>query len=289
MEILANTVLKGIDVGSSDIVLLSLISSRKAVVRGSESFGETVLYGARRLVVRALQLTGLNKIASRIYYNRFHGFKSASPGLEEGFEEIFRKADEYGSFRDSDVYCEFGLFKGYSFWKAQSLADERGYGDAWFYGFDSFAGLPDVNGIDATETDDFRKGQYACAETQVRNNLTEAGVDWNRTRLVKGFFADSLTRDLKEELQGRRIGIAMIDCDLYQSTVDVLDWLDDQISDRMMLIMDDWNCFGKDDGRGQRRALREFMARKPGWKLEPVSSYGLNSQAFVLHAPSAAP
>lgn len=290
MEILAYAGLEGAalltDSGYEPILLLS--AQKQTIATRLKRSGDAMVYSARRLAIKTLQLTGLNKIASQLYYNHVHGFKSASPGLDEGFEDIFRKSDEYGAFRDGDVYCEFGLFKGYSFWKAQHLASNRGFSSALFYGFDSFSGLPEVHGIDVTETNDFRQGQYACSESQVRKNLAQAGVDWNRTKLFKGFFADSLTQDLKQELQGRRIGIAMIDCDLYEATVDVLGWLEDLVSDRMILIMDDWNCFGKDDNRGQRRALREFMARKPRWELEPISSYGLNSQAFILRRPATA-
>jgi hypothetical protein len=290
MEILAKLLPNGIEfLSAAEAELAALIlMTEQAISRRSESIRAAVVYRARRLVVRGLQITGLNRLASQIYYKHMHGFKSASPGLDKGFEDIFRKSDELGLFGNGDIYCEFGLFKGYSFWKAQSLANERGLNDALFYGFDSFMGLPEVVGIDATENNDFRRGQYACSESQVRKNLTEAGVDWNRTKLFKGFFADSLTQEFKRELHDRRIGIAMIDCDLYEATVDVLAWLEDVVTDRMILIMDDWNCFGKDDNRGQRRALRELMERKPGWTLEPIAAYGLNSQAFVLRAPAAA-
>jgi O-methyltransferase len=277
----------GIEAGaqSEGGLLVALEAGRRASLGVVKSWLAAVIFALRRLAIRALQTTGLNRVASKLYYNHFHGFKSASPGLDKGFEEIFGHALKSGAFRDGDLYCEFGLFKGYSFWKAQHLVTKFGHRKTLFFGFDSFEGLPEVTGLDVTKNNDFRKGQYACSEGAVRANLAKAGVDWNRTRLFKGFFADSLTADLKSELGGRRIAVAMIDCDLYEATVDVLDWLDDVASDNMILVMDDWNCFGKDDDKGQRRALREFMARKPGWSLQPITAYGLNSQAFILRGP----
>jgi hypothetical protein len=37
-----------------------------------------------------------------------------------------------------------GLFNGYSFWFAQTAARDRRLDTVRFFGFDSFAGLPDV-------------------------------------------------------------------------------------------------------------------------------------------------
>lgn len=238
------------------------------------------LLTARRAAVKALQATGLNKIASEVYYRQFHGFRPASPGLEEGFEAIFEHAARLGSLDGRD-YAEFGLFKGYSFHLAQKLADEHGLKPR-FFGFDSFEGLPEITGPDQTPHDEFRKGQYACSRQEVEKNLTKAGVDWSRTFLVEGYFEDTLTDDLVRRHGIRRIGMAMVDCDLYASTVTVLDWLRPLIGDRTILVMDDWNCFGGDENRGQRRAMREFLARTPGIHLEPLVSYGLNSQAFAV-------
>jgi hypothetical protein len=76
----------------------------------------------------------------------------------------------------------------------------------------------------------------------------------------------------------------MIDCDLYSSTVEVLNFLGELIGERTVLIMDDWNCFGADDDRGQRRAMREFLETQPHLRLEPLVSYGPNSQSFVVRS-----
>ncbi|MGK7869342.1 TylF/MycF/NovP-related O-methyltransferase [Falsiroseomonas sp. E2-1-a20] len=240
----------------------------------------TPLHHLRRAAIRTLQATGLNDVASRVYYRHFHGFRSASPGLDEGFAAIFAEAARRGSLAGAD-YAEFGVFKGYSFWLAQKLAAEHGFRPRCF-GFDSFEGLPEIRGIDRTGHGEFRKGQYACSLDVVRRNLESAGVDWRRTHLVKGYFERTLTAELVERHAIRRIGVAMIDCDLYDSTVTALAWLGPLIGDGTILIMDDWNCFNADDERGQRRATREFLAARPRLRLESIVTYGLNSEAFVV-------
>ena len=240
----------------------------------------------RRLAIRTLQNLGLAKPVSDAYYRFFHGFNSATPELPAALEWVFSVAAQYRSLHDGD-YCEFGVFKGYSFWKAQQEATKNCL-PCRFFGFDSFVGLPKIGEVDRTEHGEFRAGQYDCSEQQVIDNLNAAGgVDWNRTFLVPGFFGESLTSELIERHRIRKVGVALIDCDLYSSTVEVLNFLRDLIGDKTILIMDDWNCFDADDDRGQRRAMREFLRSQPRLRLEPLLSYGTNSQVFLVRSQSA--
>jgi O-methyltransferase len=237
----------------------------------------------RRLVVRGLQATGLNVVASDFYYRRLHGFRPASTGLDEGFERIFARAAESGILREAPIYCEFGLFKGYSFWKAQDLANRHGLSAVRFYGFDSFEGLPEIEGLDQAAGAEFRQGQYACDLESVKKHLdTAGGVDWSRTQLIKGFFSETLKPERASTYGIGTVGIAMIDCDLYESTVDVLKFLEGRLRDGTILVMDDWNCFRGDDSYGQRRALRDLLARRPDMWIETLCTYGANSEAFTL-------
>lgn len=246
------------------------------------------LSSPRRLAIKTLQVLGLNKPASDIYYRYFHGFSSATPELGAGLEQIFDVAAELGVLRDGD-YCEFGLFKGYSFWKAQQEARKHGL-PCRFFGFDSFAGLPEIGDVDQTAHNEFRPGQYSCSQQQVVDNLNAAGgIDWDRTVLIPGFFDRSLTPQVIEEHEIRKVGVALIDCDLYSSTVDVLNFLRGLIGDKTILIMDDWNCFDAADDKGQRRAMREFLATEPHLTLEPLVSYGLWSESFIVRSKQPRP
>ncbi len=124
-----------------------------------------------------------------------------------------------------------------------------------FFGFDSFAGLPRPEGIDAT-TEEFHEGDYRCDRQQVAASLTTYGFDWSRAELIAGFFDDSLRPALVQQHSMRPVAVALIDCDLYSSTVPVLRFLAPQLQDGSILLFDDWNCFGASDAHGQRRALR---------------------------------
>jgi O-methyltransferase len=240
----------------------------------------------RRLAIRTLQNLGLAKPVSDLYYRCFHGFGSATPELPAALEWVIKVAAQHRTLHDGD-YCEFGVFKGYSFWKAQHEAKKH-HLPCRFFGFDSFVGLPAIGGVDQTNHGEFRAGQYECSQRRVVDNLHAAGgVDWGRTFLIPGFYGESLTQELIARHRIRKVGVALIDCHLYSSTVEVLRFLQGLIGDKTVLIMDDWSCFDADDDRGQRRAMREFLRTQPRLTLEPLFSYGSYSQVFLVRESSA--
>ncbi len=242
----------------------------------------------RSLVVKSLQKANLNKLAHKVYYTHVHGFNTANPAVLPALEACFERSRESGLAHQGD-YFEFGIFKGYAFWYAQHVAGKCGLNDMHFFGFDSFAGLPPVKGRDETANQDFYEGQYACSKEQVVANLNQKGVDWTRTHLVQGYFDQSLTDELKAELQNRKIAIALIDCDLYESTATVLRFVGDMMVDGTILLFDDWNCFDSDDERGQRKAFAEFLDRNPQIVAEAMFPYGIYGQTFIVKVKPAAP
>ncbi|MGH8643560.1 MAG: TylF/MycF/NovP-related O-methyltransferase, partial [Gammaproteobacteria bacterium] len=76
-----------------------------------------------------------------------------------------------------------------------------------------------------------------------------------------------------------------IDCDLYQSTVEVLWSLYrmDVFQDGCVLMFDDWNCNKASLNYGERRAFREFIEGQERFAHSPFFTYGFNGAAFFLH------
>jgi len=235
----------------------------------------------RRFVVKALQASGLNAVAHHLYYTHIHGFDTANRHVLSALDRCFAHAVSTGSAQSGD-YLEFGLFKGYSFWYAQSVAKRHGLTSMRFFGFDSFCGLPEIGPVDATKNNEFYKGQYACSKEQVERNLDSKGVDWTKTVLIEGYYADSLSAAVKSKCVLSSTPIVLIDCDLYESTAEVLDFIEDLLREGTVLLFDDWNCFDRDDKRGQRRAVKEFLRRYPRWRLEQFFSYGDYGQVFIV-------
>jgi colanic acid/amylovoran biosynthesis glycosyltransferase len=189
---------------------------------------------------------------------------------------------------DGDYY-EFGLWRGYSFWHAQQAARELGLSRMHFWGFDSFAGLPEAEGIEApppghnSTRSGFKKGAFSCSKDQVTANLTKYGVDWSRTTLVEGWYDQSLTPAIKQSLGLEPVAVALIDCDLYVSTVPVLKFVADLLQEGSILLFDDWNCLDASDEMGERRAFREFLDAYTCWEAETYIKFGWHGQAFIMH------
>ena len=79
-----------------------------------------------------------------------------------------------------------------------------------------------------------------------------------------------------------KIAVALIDCDLYSSTAEVLNFIKDMLSNKCILMFDDWNCFGKDKIRGQRKAFNEFLEKNNDFVAKPYFSYSLYGQTFFV-------
>ncbi len=235
----------------------------------------------RQFIVKVLHKTRLNKLAHKIYYKYVHGFDTANPAVLEAQDACFRKSVELGTAEESD-YLEFGLFKGYSFWHAQNIARQLGVKGIRFFGFDSFAGLPPVHGVDETDEDVFYEGQYACSKEDVVRNLDSKGVNWDQTFLIEGYYEDSLKDSVRADYKLRPVSIALIDCDLYESTRQVLAFIEPLVADGTILMMDDWNCYDADPEKGQQLAMSEFLQRNARWRLESFFSYGAWGQVFII-------
>lgn len=210
--------------------------------------------------------------------------------------EAFRRALEYVTIGGviGDV-LEFGVLGG---WSARLLCeimrDIGNYADIHL--FDSFDGLPEY----ATEVDrtsyeigardlwsdkmrfpqDFLARFDAPHEQHIAARLAEI-IRPERIFINKGFYADVLKRDLSI-----KAALIHIDCDLYQSTEEVLTGLHRMkaLQDGCVVLFDDWNCNRANPDFGERRAFREFLERQSDYTASPWFTYGYNGAAFLLHA-----
>ena len=234
----------------------------------------------RRPIVRAMshermRLGLLNLLGIRSK----SGFQSASDG---GPRAVAKAMDMLASDGPTGDYYEFGLYRGYTFWTAQKSADQRSLEGMRFFGFDSFCGLPEVEGSDR-QAAIFIPGDYSCSVDEVRGFLTDHEFDWSRAALVEGFYDVSLTDEVKDLHKMGPAATVMIDCDLYQSTVPVLHFIEDLMQDGTILLFDDWHCFGGDESRGELRAFAEFLNARPQWRADFVDDYPTYGRVYVMH------
>jgi O-methyltransferase len=95
--------------------------------------------------------------------------------------------------------------------------------------------------------------------------------------LEVGWFAETFRRAPCEA-----IALLHVDCDLYESAVDVLHGAAAALQDGTMVLFDDWFLFKGHPGKGESRAFSEFLAGHPEWEAVPYRTYGTCGRAFIL-------
>jgi hypothetical protein len=207
-------------------------------------------------------------------------FTPSTPHLLIAISACLRAFQATG-FTGPGEYLEFGVFRGFSLWYAQALARDLGITNLRFFGFDSFLGLPPVNGID--QGGGFSDGGYYCSKPDVESFLTRYGVDWKSTRLVEGWYEDTLVPPTRQELGLQRCAICVVDCDLYSSATLVLRFVEPLLRDRSIIVFDDWGNYDGQNDRGEQRAFAEFLSENPKIRAEPFKQFGGHGCAFVLN------
>lgn len=152
-----------------------------------------------------------------------------------------------------------------------------------FVAFDSFEGLPEVT--DRDKIDIFKKGRLATAEDEFVRVVTAAGMPRERLRTVKGFYDATLTPALRDELLPGKAAVVYVDCDLYASTVPVLEFVKGLLQVGTIIVFDDWNCYHADPNKGGRLAWAEFRERNPVFDFEDFYSTS-EAKAWVFVGPA---
>ena len=178
------------------------------------------------------------------------------------------------------AYLEFGCHTGRTFhmaWEASRDVYPRSARD-WLphlWALDSFSGLPALTGSD-TEHPRWSEGDFRMGQQEFRQALQAAGVPAADYTTVPGLYRETLTPALAEQIG--KAAVVYIDCDLYESTRDVLEWLPACLQQGTIVCMDDWNSFSASNKHGERLALSEADLM-----LEPWWPYGWHGQSFIAH------
>ncbi len=174
-------------------------------------------------------------------------------------------------------FAEFGVFKGKTTLEAWKAAHRHGLTDMKFWLFDSFEGLPPVKGIDAGGP--FHTQEFSNSRKNYEDRLHRYGVDFNRLNIVEGYF----DKTLPETHTDRLFSVVFIDCDLYESTVPVLNWLTDKLADGAVICFDDWYCFNGRPDKGEQKATAEWLEANPQLTLMSYREFHFGGKSFLVH------
>ncbi|MBS1768023.1 MAG: class I SAM-dependent methyltransferase [Acidobacteria bacterium] len=175
-------------------------------------------------------------------------------------------------------YAEFGVFQGRTTIEAFRASKRFGFPDMRFAIFDSFQGLPEISGKDVGGP--FVEGEFSCSRSDYERNLRRFKADLSRFDIVAGFFDETLP---SIEAHDRSISIAFIDCDLYESTVPVLEYLTDRLVNGAVLVFDDWYCFDGGNRNGEQLACSEWLERNPGIRLVEYQKFHWAGNSFLVN------
>jgi O-methyltransferase len=211
------------------------------------------------------------KLRQRAVFNR--GFRLVPEAeLERSYEESIHllrsKGVELGDYLEFGVYCGSSLACMHRTLQRLNIQNTR------LFGFDSFEGFPDIAKDDSGG--EWKPGAYKFDLKAARKFLTISGVDWRRVFLIKGLYCDTLDQNLTRKYQIDKASLIMIDCDLYSSSKEALDYCAPLIKDYAVIFFDDWNAGnGKlaKNNMGQKRAFDEFLKENPVFVVDELESY----------------
>lgn len=184
-----------------------------------------------------------------------------------GFKQNFRKTlvSENKTFLDDKLYLEFGVMNGNSlldYYQNYKKNNLKGH----FFGFDSFLGLPEEK---SDVHSPWKTGQFTVNGKINPNLLSNKDIN-----IVDGWFSDTLNDSLIPKFKNKKIGIAHIDCDIYTSTVEVLEFIvkNNLLCDGSLIVYDDWGAY---KASGLSKSFEYKVAEARAHK-EIVEKYDLN-------------
>lgn len=197
-----------------------------------------------------------------------------------GRKEFFYNAFKALSFNGIDGdYVEFGCHGGKTFALAYHESVRHGH-NANLWGFDSFQGLPD-----AKEAKDshprWTKSAMSTSLDQFHELCATRGVPRGGYHVVPGFYDHTLRETSDKELP-ENIALAYVDCDLYSSTRDVLEFLMPRLKHGMIIAFDDYFCWSANQISGERMAMLELFAESRDWNLVPYMQFGWHGFSFII-------
>ncbi|NEQ65772.1 MAG: class I SAM-dependent methyltransferase [Symploca sp. SIO2D2] len=199
--------------------------------------------------------------------------------ITQKYREAFLLLGEKQKPETLGDYLEFGVCHGTSMVCLHKVLQELNLKQVRLFGFDSFEGLPET-----ARNDDggaWFPGQFNSSLELTSKILTEQGIDWNRTFLVKGWFSETLNQDLVEKYQLTKASVIMVDCDMYLSAKEALNFCAPLIQEEAIIFFDDWYSQNLDQkNMGEKRAFDEFLQENPHFGTEKLGSYTANAQIF---------
>ena len=191
-----------------------------------------------------------------------------------------RLIDDLGREHLGD-YLEFGVYNGTSLVSMFHETEAMGLTDMRLFGFDSFEGLPAAAAVD--DEGKWKPGAWRSDLEFTEAVLEAEGVDRSRVFLVPGWFSETCNAETAHRYGITKASVIMVDCDIYTSTREALDFCAPLIVDRALILFDDWNTGNlAAKNLGERKAFEEWLAEWGCFSAERFGPYRAKSETFFV-------
>jgi len=237
----------------------------------------------RRLMTKMLiEPSELNAHISRRLWHETNAFRWAAAYIVKN--QIKGDYLEFGVWKGNSFIESFNQIRNYSntFYNT-GLSSKRGpnpFMDMKFHAFDSFEGLPESNSTG--NPIQYYRGNYKAEESLFIDNISASGVDISKVTVTKGWFSESLNNSAAEKIKLTDIAIAYVDCDLYESTVDILEFISPFLNTGTVLIFDDWFRNRGHSDRGVQGAVLEWLGRNKQISLQHFYNSDTRTAVFIV-------
>lgn len=220
--------------------------------------------------------------------------KDGAHGYEIG-EHLnhFRRCLEFVGYNavDGDL-LEFGVGRGATLAMLNNIAGraltDKNNLPYRIFGFDSFEGLPEPDGSDkdmhvrGPSGLKFTKGAFSSSEDEVWKTLQRESSRIDNIQLVRGWYEQTLSHELRQRLDIKKASFINVDCDFYASAKVVLDWCECLIDQGTIISFDDWFCYKGSTNHGEALAFSEFLEEHPDLTAKEFSNCSWHGKAFVM-------
>jgi hypothetical protein len=197
--------------------------------------------------------------------------------LNRGLAQL---VEQVGRDRLGD-YLEFGVYNGTSIVAAFRETEAMGLTNMRLFGFDSFEGLPAA----AAHEDEgkWKPGAWRSDLEFTQAVLDDEGVDRKRVTLVQGWFDQTCVPETARKYAISKASVIMVDCDIYSSTRQALNFCAPLIQDTALMLFDDWHT-GQLAAKnmGERKAFEEWLEEQGCFKAESFGTYRVKSETFMV-------
>jgi hypothetical protein len=214
----------------------------------------------------------INKLSAQYYPSPLVIIDELKPKYEKAVRMLVRLL---GTTNLGD-YLEFGVCHGTSLICMYEALHRENVKNVRLFGFDSFEGLPADAAVDTTNN--WQPGEFASTLEFTTKNLIKNGVDMSRTALVKGWYSETLTPGLIQTHKITKASLINIDCDLYSSAKQALDFCAPLIKDSSIIFFDDWT----EEYVGEKKAFDEFLKENTNFLTEEIGTYKPAGKIFLV-------